>query len=634
MTYENIPFPYAKKREGQNKFIQEVYDAIGEERSLVISAPTGLGKTISALSPALYLAKELDRKVVFLTSRQTQVNQAIATLKDIDKVSKDKFSFVAFVGKRNMCAHKDKELYPPQDFRDFCKRVREFGKCQYYINIKNSDNEEHIESVLEKTSQEFIGMEEFVDYSSRCQYCPYELSALKARKADLVICDYNYVFSPSILPSFLGRIECGLDNCIVVVDEAHNLPSRIQSSNTISLSTQVLSNALSELKDHIREKSYDNYIKALEKTFSDIYLDKLIDKKDNKIIIGGREFLEEFLQKVREETIEEVVEKLIGAELIIKEEKVVSYVGSVARFLEAYEITSHEDGFVSVFERERKKGKITLRLHSTPLDVSKFSKEVLTKVHSSVLMSATLTPLKMYVDILGLENVKCLELESPFPKRNQLTLIDRDITTKYTHRSEKTYKNIAFRIVEYLKSAQNENALLFFPSYSLMENILKHINFLQLRRKIYREQRYMSKEQKEKILNSFKRKDPFSNFSQVLFAVTQGSFSEGLDLPGKALGLVVVVGLPFAVPDCLIQAQIRYFDIKYRKGQAYGYINPTMSKIIQAGGRCIRTKNDRGVVVLMDVRFSFPNIALNFPKHWQLKTSPSIPKEITTFFSS
>ena len=149
---------------------------------------------------------------------------------------------------------------------------------------------------------------------------------------------------------------------------------------------------------------------------------------------------------------------------------------------------------------------------------------------------------------------------------------------------------------------------------------------------ILKEQKFMTKEQKEDIVEKFKESGGFDSKAKVLFAITSGSFAEGLDLPNNALELVGVFGLPLGVSDLFTQVVIRHFDKKFKKGQAYGYVYPAMNKIIQAAGRCIRTEEDKGVVVLMDTRFMFPQYALSFPKHWKLKSPQEYKLEIMNFF--
>ncbi|MCA9496413.1 MAG: ATP-dependent DNA helicase [Nanoarchaeota archaeon] len=639
--FEKINFPYESVRKGQDDFIKLVDRVISENKNVMISAPTGLGKTISGLAPALYYAKKKGLTVICLTSRQTQVNQIIKTVKDISNKSKEKINFMAFIGKRNMCVHSDRELYSPMDFNDFCKKVRETGKCKFYKNVKNVEYEETRMKIIKETSNSFLTVENFVKLSGSPSYqdgeiitgfCPYELAGIKAFKSDLVICDFNYLFSAGIRENFLGKIGRTLEECIVIVDEAHNLPDRIRNAHSFTLSTEMIRLALKELGDFFKTDKYDAYVKNIKSTIEEIYFDKVLGEKKD-YLLNQSEFSDIYLAKFNKlhNNFSKIIDELREAEALIKEDRVISHVGRLANFLEKW-WTLDEESYLRIIEKDIREDKTILSLKIKCIDPSDLAGEILNKSFSSILMSGTLSPINMYKDILGIANCETLELDSPFSNKRQLTLVIDDVTTKYSARSFEMYERIANHVVDLLFSVHDKNAIIFFPSYDFMERVLSNINLISLERKVLKEQRYMTKEQKEEFVDNFKSKSGFENKSKVLFAITSGSFAEGLDLPNEALELVGIVGLPLGVPDIFTNAVIRHFDKKFAKGQMYGYIHPAMSKIVQAAGRCIRTETDKGVVVLIDTRFIWPLYAQTFPKHWKLKVVDNYKLEIANFF--
>lgn len=631
--FEKIHFPYESVRAGQDVFIKKVFLAIKQNKNLMVSAPTGLGKTVSGLAPALKIAKKKGLTVICLTSRQTQANQIIKTVKDISATSHDPINFMAFIGKRSMCVHPERDLYPAADFNEFCKKARETGKCRYYKNMKDDEQETQIKAILDETSKNFMTVEGFVQMSGTHNFCPYEMAKLKAFKTDLVVCDFNYLFSSSIRENFLGQIGRTLEECIIIVDEAHNLPDRIRNSQSFSLSTEMLKNALKELQDFYKDDKYDGHILNLKATIEDIYFDKVLGDK-TEYLMGQKEFVDTYLGKFSKLGLElgTLVDDLRDVERKVKEERVISFCGRVANFLEAWQ-KYDEQSYLRMLEKDVRSEKTYLALKLKCIDPSEVSGEVLNHSYSSILMSGTLSPIEMYRDVLGVGNCHLLELESPFSAKRQLTMVIDDVTTKYSARSEDMYKKIAQNIESILHAANGKNAIIFFSSYDLLERVTSIISFMNLGRKILKEQRYMTKEQKEDFVELFKSgTGSFDDKPKVLFGITSGSFAEGLDLPSSALELVVVVGLPLGVPDITTQAVIAHYDKKFRKGQLYGYIQPAMSKIIQAAGRCIRTEADRGVVVLMDSRYIWPSYALNFPPHWRLQVPQDPFLEIANFF--
>ncbi len=628
--FKEINFPYSVVRDQQDIFIKKVYENILACKNIMVSAPTGLGKTISGLAPALKIAKEKNYTIIYLTSRQTQANQAIKTIKDINTKSKQPINYMAFIGKRSMCTHPERDLYPPQDFNDFCKKMKETGRCKFFKNTKNDDYEEQIKAIIDETSSSFMSVEGFTQLAGSNNFCPYELAGKKAFQADVVICDFNYMFSEGIRENFLGKIGRTLDESILIVDEAHNLPDRIRNAHTYTLSTEMIKNALKELSDFIKETKYDTYISNIKQAIEDIYFDKLLGEKKD-YLISKKEFVDVLMSKfVNGTKLGDILEELYKVEALVKEERVISYVGRVANFINTW-LEMDEESYLRQLQKDIKTDKTTLSLKISCIDPSEIASKVLNHTYSSVLMSGTLSPIQMYKDILGIENVELLELDSPFSSKQQLTLVLDDVTSKYSARSPQMYKKIADHTQSLLITAQDKNAIIFFPSYDFMDKILANLPITILHRKILKEQRYMTKEDKEKYVDEFKKAD-FTGKSKVLFAITSGSFAEGLDLPNEALEMVVVVGLPLGVPDLYTNAVIAHFDKKFKKGQLYGYIYPAMSKIIQAAGRCIRTETDKGAVVLMDNRFLWPLYAQSFPKHWKLNRNKEYKIELGNFF--
>jgi len=610
MVFEEYYFPYKKLRKNQDTFIESVQNAIQNGGKLLVSAPTGLGKTVSALAPALKYAKENEKTVVYLTSRQTQINQVLATLKEISEKYDINIKAVGLVGKRNMCLNEGKEEYYGNEFNDFCKKMKEEGKCPYYKNFKKESFEKTISKIIKDSSKYFYTIEKFMEECEINKVCPYEVSSLKLFKADVVVCDFNYFFHLNIRENFLGRLGRLEDEIILIVDEAHNLPDRIRNMYSIQMNTFGLDRAIKEANYFFKSSKYNNYLLNL-KNILENYLILLREKKKEEVKISKKEFLDTIKKQIEEPIL--LISELRDAEKVVKEDRIISYIGRVANFLE-YWLETDEESIIRVTTYQDNYGSkrgINTILKILNIDPSVISSNILNNVFSTILMSATLEPLEMYRDILGIPDAELLELDSPFPKENLKVVVFDDLSTKYELRNNEMYNRYGIYIYKILYHFK-KNTIIFFPSYDLMNKILMFIDYNKLDMKILKERKDMSKEEKELFIKEFK--NPLKKV--VLFGVTSGSFSEGLDLPENSLEIVIVVGLPLVRPNLVTDEIIYLYDTKFKKGKEYGYVYPAMSKIIQAGGRCIRTEKDKGIIFLMDNRFKWRYYSKIFPKYW------------------
>ena len=236
-------------------------------------------------------------------------------------------------------------------------------------------------------------------------------------------------------------------------------------------------------------------------------------------------------------------------------------------------------------------------------------------------------PTEMYKNLLGFpEDSLNEEFESPFPAGNRLNLIVDEVTTKFTERNDREYEKIA-QICSSIFNSIRGNTAFFFPSYILRDsvyNILKNNS----KDKMILEKPKLNKTDKEKLLEEFKK---YKKKGAMLLGVTSGSFGEGIDLPGDLLKCVVVVGLPLSKPDLETKELIKYYNQKFEKGIEYGYIMPAITKAMQNAGRCIRSETDKGVIVFMDKRYTWPIYNKYFPKDWNIKVSRDYVKDIKDF---
>jgi len=602
----NSLFPFDNYRESQDRFIKVVEAALIHKKDVLAEVPTGVGKTAAVLTPSLEYALKNKKKVLFLTSRHTQHNIAIDTLKKIKDKHNVNFQVADFIGKVWMCARQEIDPRNSSNFRDYCKHLVENKECKYYENFHNKSNFFSTKLLLDDLKKNIYHVEEVVEKSKEINVCPYEASNKLAKDSKVVIADYFQMLDPGIRESFLKKLNIEIEDCIVIWDEAHNLPSRARSLLSDTLNELTLERALNEsvkfdlgLDEPILE--IKNKLKQLMKKYN-----------ENEVLIRKEDFgdiNEEFIEDLRAAS-EEVLEK-----------QPLSSLRSLTNFLDLWNVDGKEYSRI-LSKKKTRLGKEVISLEKNCLDPAVIMENVIDGAHSNIFMSGTLYPLDMYENIFNLKFPMKLDFKNPYPKKNRLDLVLPLVSTKYSMRSDEMYERIAKHCKELIHEIKG-NKIFFFPSYDMLSRIKLFIE----NENILLEEQGMDKQTKESLLDNFR-----SSTNNVLFAVSAGSFGEGISLDGKALSGVVIVGIPFARFDLISKELTRYYDEKFKKGQEYGYVLPAFTKVLQNAGRCIRSETDKGVIVYLDERYAWNNYTKYFPSSIELKRDMDY-KLIKEFFN-
>jgi len=624
---EEFYFPYDRIRDIQKELILKIDEVISKKGRLIVHAPTGLGKTVASLCPALRYALKRDLTVFFLTSRHTQHFIAIDTLKEIKEKYNLQVIATDIIGKKWMCPVPGVDGLYSGDFADYCNSVREEGKCEFYLNTKKGTKlTKEAELVLTQIKElSPCHSERVIELCREYRLCPYEIATELAKISKVIIADYYYVFHPDIRSLFFKKAEKKLEASIIIVDEGHNLPSRLRNLLSEKLSSFMIDSAVREAKKFSYDETGSN-LRNLGRALG-VLGEKITEHEE--CLITKTEFVKEV---ERFGNYDELVAdfKFIGE--AVREADKRSFIGSIATFMETWQ--GEDKGFVRILGRKGGRGggggrgdREVITLSYRCLDPSIVSKEVISTANSMVMMSGTLSPLEMYKDILGFGDAELAEFESPFPKENRLNLIIPMTTTKFSERSEAQYKKIAEVCAE-LTNMIPGNMILFFPSYDIRDRVNRHFATL-CRKSTFTEQPNLNKDEKKELLERFKN---YKDSGAVLLAAVSGSFGEGIDLPGDYLNAVVVIGLPLSVPDFETKALIRYYDELFSKGWDYGYVFPAMNKVMQNAGRVIRSETDRGATIFLDERYSWHQYSRCFPKEWDLVTTVLYKKKLEEFF--
>lgn len=602
-SMEGMEFPYPY-REGQRELVTGVYYTITKGRQLFIQAPTGIGKTMAALFPAVRAVGEgYGDKIFYLTAKtitRTVAEEAFVILKSKGL----SYKTLSITAKEKLCLLEEMECNPE--------------KCPYAKGHFDRVNDAVFE--LLNSTDTFL-REELLEQAERHQVCPYEMCLDVSNWVDAIICDYNYAFDPKVhLKRFFGEGVKG--DYLFLIDEAHNLVERgrkmysatlckedfLEKAKTVREVSPKLSKILKKCNRHLLEykRECDTY-KVMEHIggFS-LQLMSLLGE------------MEHFLEQEHEEKIQK---------------DILEFSFEVRHFLNMYELT--DENYV-IYTHYGEQGEFLLTLFC--VNPRRNLQECLNKGKSTVFFSGTFLPLPYYRSLFSMrEDDYAICASSPFPRENLKLLVARDVSSKYTRRDAGEYEKMAEYIVQLLQGKKG-NYLVFFPSYRMMEDICQVVeeklkNAKTRVRYVYQTPS-MTEQEREEFLEQFQED---GEETLAGFCVMGGIFSEGIDLAGKKLIGAAIVGT--GLPQIGSEREIlkEYYDEKANMGFSYAYRYPGMNKVLQAAGRVIRTKTDRGIVLLLDERFLQRAYQELFPAEWQgyeVCTVSQVEEKIRQFWNS
>ncbi len=580
-----VQFPFPAFRDGQRQLSVAVYKTICGGVKLFAQAPTGTGKTMATIFPAIKaLGLGHVEKIFFLTAK-TVTRQLAEAAFDRLRQSGLQCKTLTLTAKDKICFMPDAACTP-----DECPYAE-----GYYDRIKPA---------LHSCWQEVAFTREVIEQWAReYRVCPFELSLELAFWADAVICDYNYVFDPRV---YLKRFfyENNGQYCFLV-DEAHNLVDRAREM----FSAEITKQSFLAIKKTVHTK-----LPALAKAAGKIntFLLKLGKLCIEQTAAGETEYY------VREQPYSEILPLLrkfmdVAEKWLAKNEpadfreELLDIYFMVNAFLRTAE--TYDERYVTYVEKMAKEVKLKLFC----VNPAELLRQAGLRGRATVFFSATLTPIDYFFEVLGGgEGDGKMMVPSPFAAGNLRLLVADHISTTYKTRDQ-TYEAIVDSITATIR-AKTGNYLVFLPSYRYMEEVCRRFTQNSPHTKVSKQTGEMTEAERAGFLEQF---SAGSAETLVGFAVLGGIFGEGIDLTGERLvGAVIVgVGLPMVCPEREIIRQ--WFDKNNRQGFEYAYVYPGMNKVLQAAGRVIRTEQDRGVILLIDNRFSQSRYRRLFPPEWQ-----------------
>lgn len=603
-----LKFPFkGGVREAQKEFILEAFRTIKARRRLMVQAPTGTGKTMASLYPALKsIGEGYADKIFYFTGKATTAYSALNAV-EIMRASLPDFRSIIITSKDKCCTS-----FKPTEHRKcdpkHCPRA-----MAYYdkINVALIDLLENYRTYTKEVID---------DVADRYGLCSYELSLELSEWCELIVCDYNYLFD---LQVYLRRYFTSPDaNYIFLIDEAHNLPDRAREMYSATLERTTFKSLQAKFQNN---KHISAPIDDVLGKFDTLYELAMHEKREYE----GQFYGFYITSQLPDDIANEFTAFVKGCEKMFSRDQ------NDDELLDAYYDVKHMLKICEIFDKrftmyvEAQGNDVKLRLMC--LDVSRLVDIAMKKGSASILFSATLTPPEYFSDILGCEKSESLTLPSPFEKENLCLLGINNLSTRYEDR-QKSAMSVA-NVIRATIAGKQGNYIVYFPSYSYLAEVKEVFEKRYPNISITAQSRSMSESAKKDFLDAF---DAKKEGTLVGFCVLGGSFSEGIDLRGERLigAIIVGVGLPTISTELNIIKE--YFDNTRENGYDYAYTYPGMIKVLQAAGRVIRSEEERGVVVLIDDRFATPEYYELMPDHWRhlqfLTNANDLLREVTDFW--
>ena len=577
-SIKKLKFPFENYRPGQRELAVRVYKSITDSKKCFAQAPTGTGKTISTIFPAIKaMGEDKTSKIFYLTAKTITREVAQNTISLMRKKDLN-LKAVTITAKEKICKMDEVNCNP-----EYCPYAN-----GYFDRINNS-----LKDILAKYND--YSKENIEKISEEYMLCPFELSLDLTNLSDVIICDYNYVFDPRV---YLKRFfDTKTTDYTFLIDEAHNLVDRAREMYSATLNEEKFVKVKKLISK--KDKRITKVIKEIQSYFEDKLEDlTTLDENDLveseaplelcEILSSFIKFVDEYLARTNEEN-----EELMDL------------------YFDVYSFLSISDFYDKNYTTIYTKTFNGMNIKIYCVNPQKVIEEKMKKAKSNIIFSATLIPMDYFMKMYSYDEEDfIINLKSPFDVKNRLLMIGDNVATTYNKRFE-TSCDIASYIANCVQ-AKKGNYMVFFPSYKYMELVFEKMkeNYPDINTSI--QESNMSEEEKEEFLSMF---DEDNKETHVGFCVLGGHFSEGIDLTNDKLIGVIIVGV--GMPQIGIERDIIKDHMKdSNKGFDYAYVYPGMIKVLQAAGRCIRTDDDKGVILLLDKRYSQRIYQSLFPYEW------------------
>ncbi|MCI0514240.1 ATP-dependent DNA helicase [candidate division KSB1 bacterium] len=594
-----LEFPYPTIREFQHQMLQDLKAALDAPQNILLSAPTGIGKTAAALYASLKVALQTNRYLFYVTSKTTQQQIVQQTINQMNRQPGITIRAITLAAREKLCLND--VLWCQPEF------------CPFLENYFRKSASSHIYAELLALGN--VTPTDVLNINRPYQFCPFEVSLDLSQLADVIVGDYNYVFDPQV---YLRRFfdDPPAADYLLILDEAHNLYARGRDYYSPELNWDDVQTVIYECQKY----SQPIYAALKQLYFKiDHYFNALKQDLEPQLPAHRKMLFEpdpEWFQDTRAEFDERMLEYFIFKKINhhqVPHDPIDDFYYRFTRFENT--LACRGDEFAYIYNHQSD----NIALKILCLDPARLLKARLDCFDATIAMSATLEPMTFYRDVLGFDpDTLLVSYPSPFPARHRKIVVAPLVSTRYEHRSQ-AYAPIA-EIIQQIIALKRGNYFAFFPSFDFLNQVAGHLYLNDVL--VLRQTQNMSEAERQKVLSQLRA----GQESCLVLAVQGGIFAEGVDYPGQMLigALIIGPGLPaYNFEQELLK---QYYQQKYESGFEYAYLYPGMNRVIQSAGRVIRTPQDKGIIVLIDQRFATEYYQALFPTHWYQES----PRELVS----
>ena len=645
-------FPYPEYRVAQENIIKQIEKNARLKKNILLVAPNGTGKTVMALSGLLPVALEKGLKIIYTCRTHAQATRVIKELDKIHSGLSDSFPKIGSIsirGRNEMCLHSTllRLKVSSSEATSICKDLRDSNKCMFYRNVK--ELQENISENADYLVNRPVDAQEIIEICKEQKYCPYFLTKYLLREMTVIVCNFQWIFNPDIHFGFLKLLDMNLNQCILVIDECHNIIDVATEMNSDKLIPSFLTLCLNDLYMYNSPEEYTQFVtlirdrleqkrKALRYGETEIDAGLFLRSVNKKLKLGSVKKFKEFIDKLK--AFHEVQRAVQNKDKTVSKDHLKFFIKFWVKWYEK----RNSDKFFFCHNVQKINNRKYISLEIAALDPRDITVPIFKRSFACLNLTGTVNP-HVFNSLTGLNDrtkgYKEIIATSPFKKNHIKAIITEGVNTRGANRIPATYKKMIGKIEEVISSTP-ANIGVFCASYKILNELVMNGISAAVKKydkHLFIEEPGLSASKNALLLSQYKAMAKSPHKGAVLLGVCGGRNSEGEDYPGDLMNAVIIAGFPYHLSTPRTEAKIKYYNKVFRnQGWVFAYFYPAIQRANQVAGRPIRREEDKGVIVFMDSRFKDK---VNWISEWikhEIITVPDkkdlIAKQVVKFWNT